>query len=77
MTFPADEDLPTELPPEQIAELAARYAAFGYETPTNQLFALLCDVTSLYAADQRTPGSAKADAVDSVLDAVAGNLTPS
>lgn len=66
--------LAPELDPAAITGLAARYEAFGYETPGDQLFALLCDVTRLYAAAGRGPGIPAADAVYNVLDALAGNL---
>ena len=69
-----EDDLAPELDPAAITGLAARYEAFGYETPDDRLFALLCDVTRLYAAAQRTPGIPRADAVYDVLDALAGNL---
>ena len=70
-----EDDLATELDPAAITGLAARYEAFGYETCDDRLFALLCDVTRLYAAAQCSPGIPRADAVCDVLDALAGNLT--
>jgi hypothetical protein len=70
----SSENLATELAVEEITAFAARYASFGYGTSEDQMFALLCDVTALYAESQRTPGLSSADAVEGVLDAVADNL---
>jgi hypothetical protein len=66
----------TELPPAEITALAARYEAFGYDTPDDRLFALLCDVARMYAAGNRSEGIPLRITLDSLLESVADNIAP-
>jgi hypothetical protein len=56
-----------------------KYTAQGYEDINDCLFALLCDVTGLYANRTRTPGVPRVIGLDGdggILDTVADNIAP-
>jgi len=74
------EEFEVEVPAAELVKFAVdEYTARGYEGINDCLFALLCDVTGLYANRTRTPGVPRLVGLDGdggILDAVANNIAP-
>lgn len=71
------EEFELETADSELVKFAVdKYTAKGYEGINDCLFALLCDVTGLYANRTRTPGVPRHFGLDWILDAIADNIAP-
>jgi hypothetical protein len=74
------EEFELDEPADELIRIAVdKYTAHGYSGINDCLFALLCDVTGLYANRTRTPGVPRLVGLDGeggILDSVANNIAP-